>query len=202
MYHLMILKGLQVFRIRTSMEVTVTMTTIATSDNDSKKKKMINVDTEFIQLVNSSGQVINKSTSLSWCVLAFNPNQSGPAFFNSNFGGAMVRQAQVPLVNKKGITEGYLIVAVPLKNAMIVLRDLQDIFFFSFPVIILTLFILTRLIAGKSIRPIEKVIATAEKMTQTNLDQRIPLPYHHDELYRLSATINATVRQDAGCISA
>jgi signal transduction histidine kinase len=28
-------------------------------------------------------------------------------------------------------------------------------------------------------------------MTQANLHQRIALPYHHDELYRLSATINA-----------
>jgi two-component system heavy metal sensor histidine kinase CusS len=172
-------------------------------DNDkaSKEKKKINVDTEFIQLVDSTGQVVNKSTSLSWCVLAFNPKQSGntTAYFNSNFGEVMVRQAQVPLISNNGITQGYLIVAVPLKNAMIVLRDLQDIFFFSFPVIILTLFILTRLIAGKSIRPIEKVIATAEKITQANLDQRIPLPFHHDELYRLSATFNALLdrMQDA-----
>ncbi len=161
------------------------------NDNESKKNKKINVDTEFIQLVDKTGQIVNKSSSLSWCVLAFNPNQNGTASFNSNFGGVMVRQAQVPLINSNGVTEGYLIVAVPLKNAMIVLHDLQDIFFFSFPVIILTLFILTRLIAGKSIRPIEKVIATAEKMTHSNLDQRIPLPYHHDELYRLSATFNA-----------
>ncbi len=169
------------------------------ADNESKKRKKINVDTEFIQLVDSSGQVVNKSTSLSWCVLAFNPSQTGTAYFNSNFGDVMVRQAQVPLINDKGVTEGYLIVAVPLKNAMIVLRDLQDIFFFSFPVIILTLFIFTRLIAGKSIRPIEKVITTAEKITQANLDQRIPLPYHHDELYRLSATFNALLdrMQDA-----
>ncbi len=162
------------------------------NDNESKKNKKINVDTEFIQLVDSTGQVVNKSTSLSWCVLAFNPNHtSKTAYFNSNFGGVMVRQAQVPLISSNGITQGYLIVAVPLKNAMIVLHDLQDIFFISFPVIILTLFILTRLIAGKSISPIEKVIATAEKMTQANLDQRIPLPFHYDELYRLSATFNA-----------
>jgi len=142
---------------------------------------------------------MNKSASLSWCVLAFQPNQTGTTYFNSNFGDSMVRQAQVPLVNNKGITEGYLIVAVPVKNALIVLHDLQEIFFFSFPIIILTLFILTRLIAGKSIDPIEKVIATAEKMTQTNLDHRIPLPYRHDELYRLSVTINALVTrmQDA-----
>lgn len=169
------------------------------NDNKTNNNKKINVDTEFIQLVNSAGQVMNKSASLSWCVLAFQPNQTGTTYFNSNFGDSMVRQAQVPLVNNKGITEGYLIVAVPVNNALIVLHDLQEIFFFSFPIIILTLFILTRLIAGKSIDPIEKVIATAEKMTQTNLDHRIPLPYHHDELYRLSVTINALVTrmQDA-----
>ncbi len=160
-------------------------------DDKSQKKKKFPVDTDFIQLVNSTGEVMNKSASLSWCVLAFNPTHSGTAYFNSNFGGTMVRQAQVPLTNQQGVTEGYLLVAMPLKNALIVLHDLQKIFFFSFPVIILTLFILTRLIAGKSIQPIEKVIATAEKMSQENLDQRIPLPYHHDELYRLSATMNA-----------
>ena len=170
------------------------------NDGDSKKKKKINVDTEFIQLVDITGQVVNKSTSLSWCVLAFNPKQTGTtAYFNSNFGDVMVRQAQVPLVSSNGITQGYLIVAVPLKNAMIVLHDMQDIFFFSFPVIILTLFVFTRLIAGKSISPIERVITTAEKITQANLDQRIPLPYHHDELYRLSATFNGLLdrMQDA-----
>ncbi|MBV5303947.1 MAG: HAMP domain-containing protein [Chlorobium sp.] len=164
------------------------------NDNDHERKHKNNklkVDTEFIQLVNTSGEVINKSASLSWCVLAFNPKQSGTSYFNSNFGGSMVRQAQVPLTNQQGVTEGYLIIAVPLKNALIVLHDLRDIFLFSFPVILLPLFLLTRSIAIKSIRPIEKVIATAEKMSQSNLDQRIPLPFHHDELYRLAATINA-----------
>jgi len=155
------------------------------------RRRKLKVDTEFIQLVNRDGEVINKSASLSWCVLAFNPNQSGTSYFDSNFGGSMVRQAQVPLNSADGKNEGYLIVAVPLKNALIVLHDLKDIFLFSFPVILLPLFLLTRSIAIKSISPIEKVIATAEKMSQSNLDQRIPLPFHHDELYRLASTINA-----------
>jgi len=159
-------------------------------DQESRGKK-INVDTDFAQLVNSSGQIMNKSTSLSFYTLVFHPNQSSTAYFNSNVGGTMVRQAQIPLTNQKGITLGYLIVALPLKKAIIVLHDFRDIFFISFPAIIFTLFVLTRSIASKSIQPIEKVIATAEKMSQANLDQRIPLPYHHDELYRLSATINA-----------
>jgi heavy metal sensor kinase len=148
------------------------------------------IDTEFVQVVNRTGEVVKKSSTLSWCALAFNPNQPAETYFNNSFVGSVVRQAQIPLVNRKGVTEGYLIVAVPLKNAMIVLQDLRNVFLYSFPGIIVTLFIFTRMIAGKSISPIEKVIATAERMTQASLHQRIALPFHLDELYRLSSTIN------------
>jgi heavy metal sensor kinase len=153
-----------------------------------KKKEL---DSEFIQLVDSSGRVVTKSANLSHNILTFNPAYSGVRYFNSVAGDAQVRQVQVPLVNSKGITEAYLIVAIPMKSAMLVLLDLQNIMMVSFPAIILILFILTRAIAGRSIRPVEEVIATAQTVTQSNLDQRIPLPHNHDELYRLSATINA-----------
>lgn len=178
-------------------------------DNDNKNEKSdenrkssndnSNIDTEFIQIVDTKGEVLNKSSTLSWCVLSFDPNRNGSSYFNTSLGSSLVRQAQVPLVNLDGVTEGYLIVALPLKNALIVLHDLQNIFLFALPVIILILFALTRLIAGKSIRPVEKIIATAEIMTQSNLHERIVLPYHHDELYRLSATINGLLdrMQDA-----
>ncbi len=160
------------------------------SHNDKKEKKA-DVDPEFIQIVNSSGEVIIKSANLNLNTLVLEPGRRGTSYFNSHVDNSPVRQVQVSLLSRDGLTRGYLLVAVPVKSAIIVLRDLQEIFFISFPLIILTLFVLTRLIAGRSIRPIEKVIATAEKMSQTNLDQRIPLPYHHDELYRLSATMNA-----------
>ncbi|MEI6757298.1 MAG: HAMP domain-containing protein [Chlorobium sp.] len=161
------------------------------SNDDEHENNKHDVDAEFIQIVNSAGTIIKKSENLSRNLLIFNPDISQIAYFNSTVGNSTVRQVQVPLVNRQGKTEGYLIIALPLKNAIIVLHDLQYVFFFSFPAIIITLFILTRLIAGKSIRPIEKVIATAEKMTQTNLNERIALPSNHDEIYRLSATINA-----------
>jgi signal transduction histidine kinase len=148
------------------------------------------IDTEFIQLVSRTGEVVKKSSTLSWCALAFDPSHSGKDYFNNSFSESIVRQAQIPLLNKSGVIEGYLIVAVPLKNAIIVLQDLRNVFLFSFPCIIVTLFVLTIMIAGKSISPIKEVIATAERITQQNLHQRIGLPYHRDELYRLSATIN------------
>jgi heavy metal sensor kinase len=169
------------------------------SETKHEEKGTAKVDTEFIQLVDNGGQIINKSANLARNVLAFIPAQTKTNYFNSTIINSTIRQGQLPLLNQKGIIKGYIIVGVPLKNAVIVLHDLQNVFLFSFPGITLTLFIVTRLIAGKSIRPIKKVIATAEKMTQTNLSQRIELPHHHDELYRLSATINALLdrMQDA-----
>lgn len=153
-------------------------------------KKVADIDPEYVQLVDSSGLVVSKTANLAQNVLSFEPSYSGVRFFNTEIGQLTVRQVQVPLVNSRGVIEGYLIVAVPLKSAMIVLRDLKYIVLLSFPVIILILFVLTRLIAGRSILPIEEVISTAETMTQSSLDRRIPLPPHRDELYRLSATIN------------
>jgi len=161
------------------------------SDKPHKEDEVTKVDLEFTQLVNTAGQIMNQSANLSQTVLEFKPGITRAIYFNSTLSGSIVRQIQLPLLNKDGIIKGYLLMAVPLKNAAIVLRDLQNVILFSFPGIIVTLFILTRLIAGRSIRPIEKVIATAEQMTQPNINQRIGLPYHHDELYRLSATINA-----------
>ena len=171
-------------------------------DNSEAKqdlKEVAKVDTEFIQLVNVDGEVINKSINLARNVLTFKSGETTMIYFNSTINNSSIRQGQLPLFNRNGIIKGYLIIAVPMKKAIIVLNDLQNVFLFSFPAIILTLFVLTRLIAGKSIRPIEKVIATSEKMTQPNINQRIELPHHHDELYRLSATINALLdrMQDA-----
>lgn len=153
--------------------------------------KKADVDLEFIQIVDRTGKIFNKSANLSGTVLSFNPALTNQQYYNSNVGNTTVRQVQVPLVSQNGNVAGYLIVAVPFKNAILVLHDLQNIIFIFFPCIILMLFVLTRLIAGKSIRPIEEVIATAEKMTQSSLGQRIPLPPYRDELYRLSVTINA-----------
>ncbi len=154
-------------------------------------RKVADIDPEYVQLVDNNGKIVSKTANLARNVLSFEPSYSGVRFFNSAIGAAAMRQVQVPLVDGRGVVKGYLIVAVPLKSAMIVLHDLKFIVLVSFPVIILTLFVLTRLVAGKSIQPIEEVISTAETMGQANLELRIPLPQRHDELYRLSSTINA-----------
>lgn len=55
---------------------------------------------------------------------------------------------------------------------------------------LILLFTISRKIAQNSIKPIREIINTANTITHNNLDARIPLPNHKDELYELSETIN------------
>lgn len=156
-------------------------------------------DEEFVQLVSQTGKVIARSANLAGDTLAFQSGGQQKRFRSSTAGRLDVRQVQVPLADSKGTIEGYLLAAVPVRDAVTILGDLKQVLLLSYPAIILTLFILTRVIAGQSIRPVEEVIASAEKITRENLERRIPLPRNQDELYRLSATINALLErlQDA-----
>ncbi|MBM3163116.1 MAG: HAMP domain-containing protein [Chlorobi bacterium] len=156
-------------------------------------------DEEFVQLVSQTGKVIARSANLAGDTLTFQPGGQQKRFRSSTAGRLDVRQVQVPLADSKGKIEGYLLAAVPVRDAVTILGDLKQVLLLSYPAIILTLFILTRVIAGRSIRPVEEVIASAEKITRENLERRIPLPRNQDELYRLSATINALLErlQDA-----
>jgi heavy metal sensor kinase len=160
-------------------------------NGDKLPVERISTDSGFIQIFDRQGRVVGKSLNLENHSLKFNTSYSGVRFFDSTVGPEPVREVQVPLIDKKGEVAAWLVVAIPTGNILSIFIDLRNIMIVSFPVIILFLFILTRAIAGRSIRPIEKVISTAETLTQENFGQRIPLPRQHDELYRLSATINA-----------
>lgn len=149
------------------------------------------IDSEFIQFMDAEGRIVRKSSSLFDNTLEVERGKPEIMFRNRTIGSSSVRQIQIPLMGRDGRINGYLAVAMPARGAFLVLRDMTTIIVVSFPFIIIVLFALTRLIAGRSIRPIDEVIATAETITQSNLDQRIPLPANRDELYRMSVTVNA-----------
>jgi signal transduction histidine kinase len=52
------------------------------------------------------------------------------------------------------------------------------------------LFVIARFIAGRSIKPINSIIETSNRITKDNLSDRIVLPQNKDELYVVSLTIN------------
>jgi signal transduction histidine kinase len=59
-----------------------------------------------------------------------------------------------------------------------------------YPIVLLILFLVARIITGRSIKPILNIIETADKISQENLNARIDLPINKDELQLLSQTIN------------
>ena len=148
---------------------------------------------KFVQVVAAGivPEIARKSFNLFSDTLRYDPSLDNIAFYNSDISGASVRQVQVPVFHKESAgTAAWVVVAVPLEESLFVLSDLRTVLFFSLSVILIILFFVTRVIAGKSLAPLEKVIDTAEKITQENLDERIGLPANKDELYRLSSTIN------------
>ena len=148
---------------------------------------------KFVQIVAAgrAPEIARRSFNLFSDTLRYDPALDNVAFYNSDISGALVRQVQVPVFHKESAgTAAWVVVAVPLEESLFVLSDLRTVLFFSLSVILMILFFVTRVIAGKSLAPLEKVIDTAEKITQENLDERIGLPANKDELYRLSSTIN------------
>jgi signal transduction histidine kinase len=85
---------------------------------------------------------------------------------------------------------GHLFVAMSLDDATMILTNLRNTLFIAFPLILIVLFLIARLIAGRSIRPVSMITETSGRITRDNLKDRIVLPQNKDELYVLSKTIN------------
>ncbi len=150
----------------------------------------IEVNPVFVQIVDASGKLIKKTGNLLYGQLNFNPNLKSQTYFNTSLSGSQIRQVQLPIKNPVGTTLGYIIAAMPLEESVVVLQNLFIILMTTYWLVLFVLFYVTRYIAGKSISPINKVISTAERITKENLDERIDLPEHKDEIYKLTSTIN------------
>ena len=109
--------------------------------------------------------------------------------FDTKILGNKIRQIQVPIFEGSKII-GYLIIAMSLEGALIVLQNLEEILIIAYPLILIVLFFIARFIAGRSIKPISSIIKTSNIITKDNLTSRIPLPQNKDELFVLSQTIN------------
>lgn len=155
-----------------------------------REHNTIGVDPVFIEFTDSKGNLIDKSPNLKDRRLLYDEKQKDNVFYNDELADKRVKQVQVPIYDDEGQKVGYLIVAVAREGSEIVLETLFHILLATYPVILILLFFIARFIAGRSIKPINEVINTANKITRNNLTSRIHLPHNRDELYILSQTIN------------
>jgi signal transduction histidine kinase len=149
----------------------------------------VSVDPVFLQLTDSIGRIIEKSENLKNETLQYNYKLKNKKITDLKLAGKLVRQIQTPLFYNKKIY-GYLIIAVSLEGEIAILKKLRFILYVTFPFVLIVLFFVAQFIAGRSIKPINSIIQTANTITNENLTSRIPLPVNNDELYILSDTIN------------
>ena len=149
----------------------------------------VDVNPVFIQFLDLNNELIDKSPNLKNLNLKLYPENQDNQFIDTYLNTKPIRQIQVPLYDQEQIV-GHLIVAMSLDDAAMVLTNLRTILLVSFPLILLVLFLTARFLAGRSIKPINSIIAISSQISKDNLSSRISLPPNKDELYVLSKTIN------------
>lgn len=154
-----------------------------------REHNTLDVNPVFIQFVDQNRNVIEKSPNLKKSTLIFDKENAENKLFDTKLADNAIRQIQVPIYQKTKII-GYIIIAMSLEDATMVLNNLSEVLIIAYPVILILLFFIARFFAGRSIKPISSIITTSNIITKDNLSSRIPLPQNRDELFVLSQTIN------------
>ena len=156
--------------------------------NESEHKEIV-INPVFIQAFDIHGITKEKSPNLKDENLKLY-KESGPQDYkNTNVGGIPIRQVQAPLLFK-GKLKGYVVIAMSVEQPRRVLDNLLIVLFIAYPIVLIVLFFVTRIIAGQSIKPALNIITATRNITDDNFNERIALPKNKDELYVLASAIN------------
>ncbi len=156
---------------------------------EAREHREAEVSPVFVQIVNSSGKLMDKSPNLKEDSLSLRQDIQHATHFNTFLRDKFIRQIQLP-IEYDNERIGFILAAMSLEDSLQILNQLRNLLLLSFPLILALLFFATRILAGKSIRPIVDITDTADKITLHNLKQRIPLPVNRDEIHSLSQSIN------------
>lgn len=144
----------------------------------------------FIEIVDLEGKSMDRSPNLRENHLSFSPEKSEKSeALTLKIGASEVRQMQIPLFNA-GQHEGYLLLAKSFEDSRELLNNLRNVLLLLYPGILLSLFFTMRYLAGKSIEPIRQIISKTNQITQSNLNERVPLLEPNDEIGQLTRSIN------------
>jgi signal transduction histidine kinase len=159
------------------------------TEMEEREHRDVEVNPIFIQLVDPQGTVNDRSPNLKEGKLAFQRDATRPLEQDNVLNGKRIRQLQIPIVDE-GILVGYIITAISIENSQQLLATLRQLLLVMYPIVLLLLFGVTRWLAGKSIKPVKTILSTTNRITESNLNERIPLPEQRDELHQLTTSIN------------
>lgn len=150
----------------------------------------VEVNPTFLQVNDKGGKIIFRSANLpdNQSLGQFPKNEK--TFFNGIIANQLIRVGQFPVKNEKGNQIGQLIIAVSRQESHNVLNNLIWVLFVSFPFVLLVQYFASSLAASRSIKPVHQLIKSASAIDDSNIETRLKLPIHKDELYKLTQTIN------------
>ena len=155
-----------------------------------QEHSQIQLNPIFIEIVDMQGNSMDRSPNLGENHLSFYPDRAkNHEAWTLKTGSREVRQMQIPL-NHAGRQEGYMLVAKSFEDARQLLTNLRNILLILYPGILISLFLSMRFLAGKSIQPIKKIIQKTNLISQSNLNERIPVSEPNDEIAQLTRSIN------------
>jgi signal transduction histidine kinase len=152
--------------------------------------KNVEVNPTFIQIVDIRDSLLFKSINLRDNNFLFNPGLSRESFFNIQIEGQRLRLGQFPIINENNKVIGQLTIGVSQQESYHVLNNLLFTLCISFPVLLIILYVVIYLAASRAIAPVQKLIKTASGIHDSNIQTRLPLPEHKDEIYQLTSAIN------------
>ena len=161
---------------------------------EEREHEEVEVNPVFVQILNAKLEITDKSPNLNEERLQFFSQQEDNIHFNTTLNNRLIRQVQKP-VKIDGVLKGYIITAMSFEASQKIIDQLLLILLISYPIIVFSLFFISRFLAGRSIAPIQNITAITEKINQNNLQERVSLPENKDELYKLSASINSLLKR-------
>jgi signal transduction histidine kinase len=162
---------------------------------EEREHQEVQVDPVFIQITDLRGRLLDRSPNLKGEQLPFDATPAGRRPFDAQLRGTAIRQVQVRLTEVGGQPAGYLLAAISSEAAQHVLASLGLVLLGSYPVVLLALFASARRLAGRSIAPIAQITAATNRITRSNLAERIALPPRPDELHTLASAINGLLHR-------
>jgi len=145
----------------------------------------------FIEIVDLEGNSMDRSPNLGENHLTFSPEKAkSEEAWTQKIGSREVRQRQIPLLNA-GKQEGYLLLAKSFEDSRELLDNLRNVLLLIYPLILVSLYLSMRYLAGKSIEPLEKISLKTNQITHQNLNERVPETGTNDEIGQLTRAINS-----------
>ena len=149
----------------------------------------VEVNPTFLQINDKHGKVIFRSANLQGNqLLDFASNIK--TFYNGEIDNQLIRLGQFPINNENGEKIGKLTIAVSREESHNVLNNLIWVLVISFPVVLFVQFFTSSFAASRAIKPVHQLINSASAIDDSNIGNRLKLPFHKDELYDLTQTIN------------